>query len=126
MDNALARSAAKTHDEAAKLDWRKKISNHVAWGLLTYTGLQIFITMTVLKSHGASILPYFALVVLVGAIIPGCRLFETRWSDMSDAEAADPSYAGAFRRDIAMIWAFALGLPFAITGLFKLAGSLLS
>ena len=58
------------------------------------------------------------LIVLVGAIIPGCRMFEKRWESLSDSEAANPELAGRFRRDRALVWAFALGLPFALTGLF--------
>ena len=118
MDKALReRSVTQTHT-GSKLDWRRKMSDHVAYGLLVYTGLQIFVTMGTLKGTSGSILPYFALIVLVGAIIPGCRMFEKRWESLSDSEAANPELAGRFRRDRALVWAFALGLPFALTGLF--------
>jgi hypothetical protein len=124
MDKALwgARpDAAAPGAQAAKgLDWRKRMSDHIAYGLLAYTGLQIFVTMGVLKTGGESILPYFALVVLVAAVIPGCRLFEKRWEGLSDAEAGDPELAGRFRRDRNFVWAAAVGLPFLLTGLFKL------
>jgi hypothetical protein len=105
---------------ARTLDWRKKMSDHIAFGLLIYTGLQIFVTMGALETSGESILPYFALVVLVAAIIPGCRLFEKRWEGLSDAEAANPELAGLYRRDRNLVWAAAIGLPFLLTGLFKL------
>ena len=58
-------------------DWRKRMSNHVAYALLTYTVLQIFVTMLALNTSNGSILPYFALIALVAAIIPGCRMFES-------------------------------------------------
>lgn len=120
MNKALGRSAVQTQQRAAEqLDWRKKMSDHVAYGLLVYTGLQIFVTMAVLKGNHTTILPYFALVMLVFAIIPACRLFEARWSDLDDAQAADPSLAGAFSRDRAIVWISAIGLPFALTALFK-------
>ena len=96
------------------------MSDHIAYGLLAYTGLQIFVTMGALKTGGESILPYFALVVLVAAIIPGCRLFEKRWEGLSDDEAANPELADLFKRDRALVWVGAIGLPFVITGLFKL------
>ena len=117
--------AAAPRRAGSKLDWRKKMSDHVAYGLLIYTGLQIFVTMSVLKTGHGSILPYFALIVLVAAIIPGCRLFEKRWEGLSDSEAADPELAGRFRRDVVLVWLFAVGLPFALTGLFKLVAPLL-
>ncbi|MCZ8368574.1 MAG: hypothetical protein O9293_01185 [Porphyrobacter sp.] len=101
-------------------DWRKAMSDHVAYGLLAYTGLQIFVTVKALAEGSSTMLPYLALVVLVAGIIPVCRWFEKRWAVLSDAEAADPGYAGAFRRDAVTLWAVAIGLPFALTLIFKM------
>jgi len=101
-------------------DWRKRISDHIAYALLVYTGLQIFITIGALREHNATLLPYLALVVLVAAVIPACRYVERRWSRLSDVEAVDPARAAAFRRDRALVWAVAIGLPLVMTGLFQL------
>jgi len=101
------------------LDWRRSMSDTIAYALLVYTALQIFVTMSALKGEGGSILPYFALVVLVAAIIPACRQFERRWQRLDDAQAADPALAPRYRRDRTMVWALALGLPFALTALFR-------
>jgi len=100
-------------------DWRKRMSDHVAWALLVYTALQIFMTVKALSAGFSSILPYIALVILVAAIIPACRWFEKRWTVMSDEEAVDPAFAGAFRRDTVMLWVMAIGLPLVLTGLCK-------
>ena len=117
MDKAL-RPAATQKRAARKLDWRRRMSDNVAYALLTYTGLQIFVTMTALKTGHGSILPYFALIVLVAAIIPGCRLFEKRWEGLSASEAANPECAARFRRDQVLLWLCAIGLPLALTGLY--------
>ena len=101
------------------VDWRKSMSDHVAYALLIYTGLQIFVTVQALKEGFSSILPYIALVVLVAGIIPACRWFERRWMNLSDSQASDPAYRSAFRRDIALLWALAITLPLVLTGLFK-------
>ncbi len=101
-------------------DWRKAMSNHVAYALLVYTALQIFMTVKALKEGTPSIFPYFALIFLVAAIIPACRWFEKRWSGMSESEAVDPGHASAFRRDITGLWLMAIGLPLLFTGSFKL------
>ena len=119
MDKALRDQANAQKRAAAKLDWRRKMSDHVAYGLLVYTGLQIFVTMSALKEGQGSILPYFALIVLVVGIIPGCRMFEKRWEGLSDSDAANPELADRFKRDRLLVWLFALGLPFAVTGIFK-------
>ena len=101
------------------LDWRKAMSDHVAFALLAYTGLQIFVTVKALASGFSSILPYVALIILVAAIIPACRWFEKRWTDLDEEQAFDPALASAFRRDKIALWTLAIGLPFLLTGLVK-------
>ncbi len=103
----------------AKADWRSKMSDNIAYALLVYTALQIFVTVGALKTHGESLLPYLALVILVVAIIPACRRFEARWNRLDDRQAHDPAMAPYYRRDRLMLWLLAIGLPFAIAGLFK-------
>src|SRR5687768_12634223 len=117
MDKALWEPAT-TKRAGRKLDWRKKMSDNVAYALLVYTGLQIFVTMSTLKNGSGSILPYFALIVLVAAIIPGCRMFEKRWDSLSNSEAANPELRDRFRRDLVVLWLCAIGLPLALTGLY--------
>ena len=118
--NSLARKGAATDGRVhGAIDYRKRISDHVAFGLLVYTGLHIVVTMGALKTGNGNILPYFSLIVLVAAIIPACRWFEKRWEGLNDAQAGDPALAGAFRRDVAVVWAGALGLPVLITVLAK-------
>jgi hypothetical protein len=123
MDKALQRRIEQHH--VRKLDWRKKMSDHVAYALLAYTALQIFVTMGTIKTGHGSVLPYFALVVLVAAIIPACRYAEKRWEHLSDAQAADPELKGAFRRDAGALWACAISLPLLLTFGYKLVTSLL-
>ncbi len=100
-------------------DWRKAMSDHVAYALLVYTALQIFVTIKALEFGSASIMPYVALVVLVAGIIPACRWFEKRWTKLDDDQAADMAYASAFRRDTVGLWLLAIGLPFLLTAIFK-------
>lgn len=107
------------HSAPRKRDWRKAMSDNVALALIVYTGLQIFVTVHALKEGVSSTLPYFALIILVAAIIPACRWFEKRWKYLSDAQAADESYRSAFRRDQLWLWVIAIGLPFLLTGILK-------
>lgn len=104
-------------------DWRKCMSDTIAHALLVYTGLQIFVTMRALKTDGGSLLPYLALIVLVAAIIPSCRRFERRWNRLDDSQAANPALARWFHRDQLILWTLAIGLPFAITGAFRVLGA---
>ncbi|ANY18744.1 hypothetical protein A6F68_00209 [Tsuneonella dongtanensis] len=124
MAKAFDRNDAHSHVSGTrKLDWRKRMSDNIAYALLVYTALQIFVTVGALKAGSTSLLPYLALIVLVAAIIPACRMFEARWLQISDESAADPEFRSAFRRDQMMLWTLAIGLPFALTGLFKLIAS---
>jgi len=101
-------------------DWRKAMSDHVAYGLLAYTALQIFVTVKALAEGAPGLLPYLALIVLVAGIIPVCRWFEKRWAGLDDTQAADPAFAPEFRRDVAAMWALAIGLPFGLTLIVKM------
>jgi len=119
MTKAFGEKAA--HEATVRgRDWRKSMSDNVAYALLVYTGLTIFVTVNAMKSGGGmSILPYLALVVLVAGIIPACRAFERRWRDLSDAEASDESLAPGYRRDQIVLWVLAIGLPLVLTAVFK-------
>ncbi len=120
MAKAGKLSTVKAAQTSKPRDWRKRMSDNIAYALLVYTGLQIFLTMGALESKGGSLLPYFALIILVAAIIPACRSFEKRWNRLSDEQAADPQFKSFFRRDQMWLWTTAIGLPIVVTGLFKL------
>ncbi len=121
---AKAWDGVMAHRSTRPLDWRKRMSDNVAYALLVYTGLQIFVTLGTMHGKGGSMLPYIALIILVVAIIPACRRFEKRWARLSDAQAADPHFRRDYRRDQAWLWLLALGLPFVVSGLFMALGKL--
>lgn len=124
----MARAAGKlrydTDYRAGAIDWQRRISNHIAYALLVYTGLQIFVVIAALKGGGGSLLPYFGLVLLVGLIIPACRRFEKRWKLLAGSELSDSSLALRYRTDRLAIWALAIGLPFAFVALFRLIAAI--
>lgn len=124
MNKIMSHDSGAEGHGAKTRDWRKSMSDHVAYALLVYTGLQIFVTVHAMKEGSNSILPYFALIILVAGIIPACRWFERRWITLSDDEGTDPAMAGAFRADALKLWALAIGLPFLLTGLFMLVSSI--
>src|SRR5690606_7735924 len=90
----------------------RKMSDHIAFALLIYTGLNIVLTVGAIKGafHG-SILPYFSLVILVAAIIPGCRSLERRWERLDASSQDKQELRNAFRRDRALVWIAAIALP---------------
>ncbi|MDC8755407.1 hypothetical protein OIK40_12225 [Erythrobacter sp. sf7] len=119
MGKATGQHGAHVATKIRVRDWRRAMSDHVAYGLLVYTGLQIFVTVKALSEGTSGLLPYLALIVLVAGIIPALRWFERRWIGLDDIQAADESYAAAFRRDTIGLWLMAIGLPFVLTLIFK-------
>lgn len=106
--------------ETAPIDWRKGMSDNVALALIAYTALNIFLTVGAIKETGLRSLSMVCLVILVVAIIPACRRLERRWRDISDETSHDLALRGLYRRDQALLWLLAIGLPFLLTGLFRL------
>ena len=106
-------------------NWRRAMSDNVAYALLVYTGLQIFMTVSALKGPGSSTLPYFGLAVLICAVIPGFRALERRWESLSDAAAANAALEDQYRKDRRLVWSLAIGLPFGLTLLLKVLDALL-
>lgn len=127
MDKALWKIAQHADDAPAAKPhgWSRKMSDHIAFALLVYTGLNIILTVGAIKGvfHG-SILPYFSLVILVAAIIPACRQLERRWERFDASTTDELQLRAAFRRDRALVWIAAIALPIIITGAFKLIAPL--
>lgn len=104
---------------AKPIDWRKSMSDNVAYALIVYTGLQIFLTVEAIKETGLRSLAMVCLVILIVAIIPACHSLDKRWRDLTEDAAHDATLTRAYRRDQALLWLVALGLPFALTLLFR-------
>lgn len=119
LDHTVEAQASQSQGASQSKDWRKGMSDTVAYSLLAYTGLHIFVTVGAIQQTGAKMLALAALVVLVFGVIPLWRRFEHRWSALSDAQAHDPAYAAAYRRDQIKVWLLAIGLPVGITALLK-------
>ena len=117
MNRALendARTVECRSAQRADKGWCARISDHVAYALLTFTGVNIIWTMAQLKGEGGTVLPYFGLVVLVGAIIPGLVWMEKRWKGFTRSDMTEGELAARFRRDTIALWALVIGLPFAL------------
>ncbi len=113
-----AQRAARADDTP---NWQRKISNHIAYALLAYTGLQIFVVVEAIGGHdnGISMLPYLALVVLVGLIIPVCRKLEKIWEHRIESGWSQQELARQYTIDRIMIWLTAIGFPFLLVAIFK-------
>jgi hypothetical protein len=112
---ARAQNAAHTRPHKS---YAKRISDHVAVGLVVYTLMLIFVTSPAMHSEGTSILPYFALVAFVAMVIPACRNMERRWQTLEKGELSDGSLHTRFTADRVKLWLAALGIPVLLAILF--------
>ncbi len=106
-------------DMRAHKGYAKRMSDHVAFALITYTLMLIFVVTPSMESKGTSILPYFLLVLLVGAVIPSCRRFEHRWKILEDSELGSGGLETRFAFDRIKLWFGAIGIPIGLAILFR-------
>ncbi|NBC88960.1 MAG: hypothetical protein GVX90_05645, partial [Alphaproteobacteria bacterium] len=80
---------------ASARDWRKAMSDHVAYALLVYTGLQIFMTVKALNEGGSGLLPYAALVILVIGLWLAKKI-KALFTDVATKRELEPTLIGFF------------------------------
>ena len=95
----------------------KRMSTHIAYALVVYTLLLIFIVSPELETKGMAIWPYLALVAQVGAVIPVCRNIERRWQALDAGNSGE--LEGRLKFDDVKLWAGAVGMPVLLMLLFK-------
>ena len=105
-------------------EWQRRISIHIAYALIVYTGLQILMVMSVVGRHGASMLPYAGLVILIALVIPLARRCEKRWERLLAADLPEWDISRLYRRDTVAIWLLAIGVPFLLIALFAIVTKL--
>jgi hypothetical protein len=91
--------------------YAKRISTHIAYALVVYTMLLIFIVSPTLEGNGMAIWPYFALVALVAAVILPCRNIERHWQKLDERGS---NLKGHFLVARIKIWVSAIGIPVAL------------
>ena len=112
--------AKQASDMRAHKGYAKRMSDHVAFALITYTLMLIFVVTPAMESKGTSILPYFLLVLLVGAVIPSLRRFEHKWKMLEDSELGSGGLETRFAFDRIKLWVGALGIPLLLAGIFRM------
>ncbi len=106
---ALHRSTAQNHKSLAK-----RMSTHVAYGLVVYTLLLFFVVAPGVVTGEMAIWPYLLLVAFVAVAILPCRNLERKWQNVVGSNGG-----GQFWRDAAMLWLGAMGIPLAVMLLIR-------
>jgi hypothetical protein len=114
MAKAMHRGAA-----ASQKSFAKRMSDNIAWALITYTLLLIFLVTPTMETRGMSILPYFMLVVFVAIMVPFCRRIDRRWKVLDGSELSDSGLATRYAIDRTKLWIIAIGAPAALAFVFN-------
>lgn len=114
MAKAMHRGAA-----ASQKSFAKRMSDNIAWALITYTLLLIFLVTPTMETRGMSILPYFMLVVFVAIMVPFCRRIDRRWKVLDASELSDSGLATRYAIDRTKLWIIAIGAPAALAFVFN-------
>lgn len=97
--------------------YSKRMSDNVAFALVIYTLMLIFVVTPSMESEGTSIFPYFMLVVFVGLVISPCHGLERRWQALQNNASGDGMLDSRFNIDRAILWFGAIGIPVIIAAI---------
>ena len=112
----MAEAGQATHTQSRK-SCSKRICNEVAYALVLYTMLLIFVTSPAIHFGDMSIFPYFLLVVLVALAIPFLRGLERKWHAIE--ASGEVSRETSFTADRIKLWAFAILMPIIFMGIAR-------
>lgn len=94
---------------------KNRISDHIAFALIVYTLMLIFMVTPAIKAKGMAIWPYFLLVFLVILMVPFCRGIERRWARFEGSIESGSPEARRFVFDRCKLWIVAVGVPILIS-----------
>ena len=98
----------------AHKSYSKRMSDHVAYTLVIYTLMLIFLVTPTMETDGTSIFPYFLLVLFVAAVIPAAHGLEKRWQKLQASDQGDGSLDTRFAIDRVKLWVGAIVIPVII------------
>lgn len=113
----MAKAEQAGHMQSEQSLCSKRICNEVAYALVVYTLLLIFVTSPAIHFGDMSIMPYFVLVLLVGLAIPFLRGLERKWQKIA-ASGVDLSRSD-FTVDRIKLWGFAIVMPVVFMAIAK-------
>jgi hypothetical protein len=103
------------HTQRLQKSFAKRMSDNIAFAMVAYTLMLIFMVTPKLESTGTSIFPYFILVFLVGCAIPYGHKLERRWDMLSASELGTSGLNTRFAIDRIILWIAAIGVPFLLS-----------
>lgn len=98
------------HGKHAKT-YTKRISDNIAYALIVYTMMLIFLVAGAIKTSSMSIFPYLLLMLFVAVVIPMARKLEKKWEVLDESELSDNSLRNRYNMDRTKLWISTLSIP---------------
>ncbi len=108
-----------------KKTYAKRISDNIAYALIVYTMMLIFLVAGAIKTSSLSVFPYLLLLLFVAVVIPMARRFEKKWEMLDASELSDNSLNTRFNLDRLKLWVGTIILPLFLTLVCKQVSGLL-
>ena len=117
---ARGRASEDRASSRAKKTYTKRISDNIAYALIVYTMMLIFLVAGAIKTSGTSIMPYILLMLFVAVVIPMARKLEKKWEMLDQSELSDSSLNRRFNIDRTKLWIGTLVFPLFLMGVCTL------
>jgi hypothetical protein len=93
--------------EAGNGQFAKRMSSHLAFALVVFALLQIF----VVAMTGGSLLLHLGIIIAIAGFALAARELEHRWQALEQSGLPSTALAGRFRIDLLQLWAASLFSP---------------
>lgn len=113
---ARGRASQKRGSSQTKKTYAKRISDNIAYALIVYTMMLIFLVADAIKTSGTSVMPYIMLMLFVAVVIPLARKLEKKWEMLDQSELSDSSLNRRYNIDRAKLWIGTLVFPLFLMG----------
>ncbi len=113
---ARAGASQKRASSKTKKSYTKRISDNIAYALIVYTMMLIFLVAGAIKTSGTSVMPYIMLMLFVAVVIPLARKLEKKWEMLDQSELSDSSLNRRYNIDRVKLWIGTLVFPLFLMG----------
>lgn len=96
--------------------YTKRISDNIAYALIVYTMMLIFLVAGAIKTSGMSVMPYILLMLFVAFVIPMARKLEKKWEMLDQSELSESSLKRRYNIDRTKLWIGTLVFPLLLMG----------
>lgn len=109
------------HDSSLKKrkSYAKRITDNIAYALIIYTLMLIFLVAGAITTNSMSVAPYLLLMLFIALVIPMARKLEKKWEMLDGSELSHSSLRKRFAIDRTKLWFGTFSLPLILMVICK-------